>query len=135
VQQLPILQATIIQTQWIHVRLYKVLQHASTIVGTGFLCIAFLHWYRQADEKETPAYMHVTCGAKLWIIGCMLIGAISTGLFYGGLKSRNLNGYEMIRQFAGMSVISGISMFLLLLLIYGFIGTIYYRSRSKSPAA
>jgi hypothetical protein len=132
VQRVPLLQATLIQTQWLQIKLYKLLQHASTIVGVAVLSFLYLRWYRSAVVKDIPVFLRFASTTKVLIVSVMLCGAIFSGSIYGVIESRSLHGYEKIRMFSGMSVISGISVLLKLLLIYSIIATVNYRSKCKN---
>jgi hypothetical protein len=119
VQNIAILNMTLLTLGTYQLSLYKVLQHGSTLIGGGLLLYWYWRWYRTAPVEPLDPLLMISTRKKVVLI----LGMLSISILMGGLLSflrySHLSNFEVLERFIVRAVIAGMSIFLLEMLIYG----------------
>jgi len=119
VQNIAILNMTLLTLGTYQLSLYKVLQHGSTLIGGGLLLYWYWRWYRTAPVEPIDPLLMISTRKKVVLI----LGMLSISILMGGLLSflrySHLSNFEVLERFIVRAVIAGMSIFLLEMLIYG----------------
>lgn len=106
---------------------YRLLQHASTIVGTLLLCVWFVGWYRAAEphpDREQPAMPSL----RKWLIASSIAGiAIAGGILRGIAVTGDLGLDPTREEQLGEGVITAIALAWWLLVAYAIVASIRRR--------
>jgi len=109
VRHVSVLSLTLIETPYGALRVYKVLQHGSTLVGAILLCYGYVRWYRQAPARAVTLSSPLSPTTRRGSVFVMGLGAAVVALVYGALGAFPLSDLEAVRQFAGRTVVAGIA--------------------------
>jgi hypothetical protein len=127
----PVLQSVLLQTGQGELRLYKVLQHGSTLAGAGLLAVCGWLWLRKAPPlgRErvvwTPRFRAGMAAALLGIaVVCALANAVRT--------SPPVTDFAAFRHFTGRTVVSGMTVAFVEAVVFALWWHWRYR-RSRRP--
>lgn len=109
VQRIPLLSASLIVTDLAALRLYKLLQHGSTLVGAALLVYWYTRWYRQMPGPVAEPSPTISLGAKPVGVALMILGAVLAALVYAYTAQPSLSDFETFRQFLRLFVVGGVS--------------------------
>ena len=114
--------------------LYRVLQHASTIVGMLLLCAWFVAWYRAAEphpDREQPAMSSL----RKWLIASSIAGLAIAGGILRAMTTAGDMGLDPTREEQlGEGVITAIALAWWLLVAYAIAASMRRPSRSRGIA-
>jgi hypothetical protein len=127
----PFLDTILFETDAGALRLYKVLQHASTLLGFTLLIFWYRQWYRRAAIHEVVAQRALSMRTKrIWLLSLLLIGmSISAG--YGLIKAGGISNLTTLKVFAGRSAVAALAVAAIEILLFGLIWR--WRSRRNVP--
>jgi hypothetical protein len=80
VQRFSLLSVPLIDTQYATLRLYKILQHSSTLLGTLALACLYLRRFRRCQGRSGNASPSLTAPVRAGILVSMLLGAALVAL-------------------------------------------------------
>ena len=109
VERVSALSRPLIETPHGALRMYKVLQHGSTLVGAILLCYGYVRWYRQAPASPATPSSLLPPAARQGSVVVMGLGAAAVALVYGLLGASPLSDFEAVRQFVGRTVVAGLA--------------------------
>jgi hypothetical protein len=109
VQRVPMLNLAIIKTTQGTLRVYKVLQHGSTLVGAVLLCHWYIRWYKRTPAQPEVQKFPWTETTKLIIAILIGLGAITLAIVYSLIGTPSLSDIDSFRQFVGRAVVTSIS--------------------------
>lgn len=109
VQRVPVLSLTIIETAQGSLRVYKVLQHGSTLVGAVLLWRWYVRWYRQAPPQLALPSSVFTTSTRLISVVSMGLGAVVVAVVYAFLAASSVSDLDSLRQFVGRTVVVSVS--------------------------
>jgi hypothetical protein len=118
VQQLPILNTTVIETTYGSIKGYKILQYISTLAGATLLLYFYWRWLKQATKESIQPSTQFTFKTKLLII---LVMGLSTGFLatiYGFLRVFPVINWFSFYYFLQYAVIAGVSVWVIELMIF-----------------
>ncbi|NOZ05706.1 MAG: DUF4184 family protein [Chloroflexi bacterium] len=118
VQQFPVLSWSIIETSGGSVRIYKVLQHGSTLVGAVLLCYWYMRWFRQAPAEPMTLPVRLSAKTRLNLTLALGSGAFFLGGVYGYLSVPAPSDFQFFRLFVGRTVVASISVLLVELIVF-----------------
>ena len=108
VANVALLKVVVIQTSHGAVRVFKLLQHASTAAGCAALWLWYLRWAKRTqridDVCDEALARRDACDPRkvIWILAT---GAFATGLSGAYIASRSLNGLPWAQSFANRSIL------------------------------
>ena len=115
VQQLPVLSAPVIEIAQVSIRLYKILQHGSTVFGAALLLYWYLKWLKQAPTQPINLSVPLlSTRTKLYIIIIIGLGATIGAIVYSFL----VPPYS-IHQFLLQTVIVAVAILFVEVIIFG----------------
>jgi hypothetical protein len=121
VQQLPVLGAPLVETNLGTLKVYKVLQYASTFLGAALLFYWYLKWLKTASQQPINSVIQLSTQVKSLIILVMgLIAAIGASI-YGLSQVTLFSDFYSFYKFVGFSVIAGIAILCIELVIFSVI--------------
>jgi hypothetical protein len=107
VQRLPSLRVPIIHIAGETIRIYKMLQHGSTVGGLALLVYWYLRWYRTAPSPQVcPSRRFSTATRRTLAVSLVAIPS-TVAVVYGLLTLVPASSLEILRQFAGHAVLFG----------------------------
>jgi hypothetical protein len=99
VQHVPLLRIALFSTTHGTLRLYKVLQHGGTLVGTALLAWWYVAWLQTAVPSVVPSYITSSQRVKRLLVACLVGGAGFCGLMFGYVKVPVLQDLTAFRYF------------------------------------
>ena len=118
-QLFPILDTPVWTAGGYVLRLYKVLQHGSTLVGLGVMALYGWRWYRHTPPRHDELGAGMEPRQKVALCACLiapaLLGAIWTGLYRAPWEI----SIFALQKFAVSGVIAGLGIFSLGLIVLG----------------
>jgi len=119
VKYIPFLSQSVALTSHYSIRIYKILQHGSTIAGAGLLIYWYISWFRLAPQEPLNLpEQKLTEKAKIIFIILMVTGTSLLAGIYGIFSTSEFSGISRFSMFIRNSVISGISIMFITLLIF-----------------
>ncbi len=106
VRNIPDLRSRALEDFGTHRPLYNVLQHASSLLGMGFLAFWGWRWFKRTSPQPVPAYLRFHEGAKIWFIVSFLILASAIALPCAWINSDHLDSRSI---FAGTLAVTFMS--------------------------
>lgn len=118
VRHLFLLSWPLVETAQGTVRLYRVLQHVSTLVGAILLGCWYARWFRRAPAGPVAGWMWFSTTAKTgWVLSIGLGAAALAGV-YGFLGIPSILDFHSFRLFVGRAVVAGISILFVEIVIF-----------------
>jgi hypothetical protein len=118
VQRVPLLQLTIFKTSQGTLKLYKVLQHGGTVVGTLLLIYWYLKWLKNASVAQVPPIFHLSNSTKLFIVLSIVFLACLAGSVYGYYKTPVIDDIESFSYFVVVTMRASISSIILEIFVF-----------------
>ena len=118
VQNIPLLKATILQTVYGNLKVYKVLQHGSTLVGTGLLLYWYTKWHQSATPQDNELAFSFSGPTKLIIISLIGLGALIFALLYTFLNLPPLTNLSVVKLLVRYLVLAGTGGLLVELIVF-----------------
>ena len=101
------LNASVVAIGGTDVRVYKVLQHASSIVGLGLLLFWSVRWLRARADPTVPPEPATARAARVRVLALLLAAMIASGLLAGLLAARGVRGPDAIAVFVVRGIDGG----------------------------
>jgi hypothetical protein len=99
VERVPILRMPLVETRWGTLKLFKLLQHASTVLGLTVVGAAMFSALR-------------TLPAKVWrILAVLIITSLMSGFAIGIARTGIPSDIETVRVFTGVLIVSSLAVF------------------------
>lgn len=118
---LPVLEAPLLTGNGYVVRVYKVLQHGSTIVGFGVLASFGWRWYQRTPPRRNLDGEALPARQKVALVACLcvpsVIGAIRSGLD----RAQWEISLVALQKFLMSGAVAGIGIFSIVLLTLGLL--------------
>ena len=115
VRQLPILTTSLFSFHGRDIRLYKILQHGSTLLGFAVLTASYLRWFKQAASHDVdPEYRH-KAEKKIGLLFVFGLIAAAPALVFAVKRTKHLTAFNSL---LGRFVVAACVLFLLQLLVY-----------------
>ncbi|RKZ85434.1 MAG: hypothetical protein DRR19_16385 [Candidatus Parabeggiatoa sp. nov. 1] len=108
VVQLPILSLPIIETSQVSIKVYKVLQYGSTLLGATLLLYWYLKWLKQAPSLSINALTPLSTQTKWLIIFSIGLSASFVAGIYGFVSKDPFTNLYSFYKFVGLTVVAGI---------------------------
>jgi hypothetical protein len=118
VQQLPVLTMSIIQTNQGSLKIYKVLQYASTLLGAALLFYWYFNWLRQAPKQPINSLTLLSAKTKLFVICFIVLTATIGASVYGFVQVNPFDDFYSFYQFMGLAVVAGIAIVFIEVVIF-----------------
>jgi hypothetical protein len=130
VSRLAFLTATVSETRFGPLKVYKALQHASTLGGLAIVCLACGVWLLRASRRPAAAPPGLSAGRKTAIVAALAAGAAAPVVIYGlaGL-SAGIDLASLAHAFA-RGVVTGMSTGLAGIVVYGVVWHALARPRA-----
>ncbi len=129
VERIPLLQSTLLETQYGLVRVYKILQHASTIIGASFIGFWLFKWLRRSPRRKLGFASRFSERAKICLAILMLGFAGLAAIAYGFTKERGLSSFHEFRFFVGHAAIGGMTVIFLELILFSALWHFFGREK------
>ncbi|MBX3730822.1 MAG: DUF4184 family protein [Candidatus Sumerlaeia bacterium] len=109
VQNVPVLSAAVVQTEWFTLRVYKIFQHGSTLLGFGIF--GFIAWCHRARLARVPK--------RSWALlaGAFVLGGLA-GLGIAALREGLPENATAAARLFGIGIVSGAAVFLAEVTLY-----------------
>lgn len=118
---LPFLEMTLFTAGGYAVRVYKVLQHGSTVVGLGVLALYGWRWYQRTTPCEDIAPEVLSPRSKAALVACLTVPSI-IGAVRGGLLSAPWEAsLKALQTFLMSGVVAGMGVFAAALFTLGLL--------------
>lgn len=118
---LPFLEAPLMTGNGYVIRVYKVLQHGSTVVGFGVLAVVGWHWYRRTPPPDDTGREGLAAWQKViwmaYLIVPSVLGAIRSGLHRAPWEV----SLVALQKFLISGVVAGIGIFSIMLITLGLL--------------
>jgi hypothetical protein len=102
------LNASVVAIGGVDVRVYKVLQHASSIAGLGLLLFWSVRWFGARADPTVPPEPATARAARVRMLVLLLAAMSASGLLVGLLAARGVRGPDAIAVFAVRGADSGL---------------------------
>lgn len=109
VQQIPLLQLPVLQTSWGAIRVFKLLQHGSTLAGGALLIYWYMRWFRQAQVQ--PVYLPVRLSepARIRLVIVMAAIALITAGIFVVVKALTVDDPMPFQSLVSHTVVAGLA--------------------------
>jgi hypothetical protein len=121
VERWQVLYTTTFQMFGFDVRLYKLLQHTSTVIGLVLLAYWFMKWFRRQPVSQTEDNGYLAESTKMKILALLIFFAIVIGLIVGFWLSARFNGILAFRVFVVQTVVGTITAFAFATFLYSLV--------------
>ena len=105
VANVALLKVAIVQTPYGGVRVFKLLQHGSTLVGCAALIFWYLIWARRQPRPANQTNCRLVSRTRRVVNWALAIWALVTGLTGAYVASRRREGSQWARFFANRSIL------------------------------
>jgi len=133
VSRVPVLSLTLVETALGSLRVYKLLQHGSTLIGAGLLCFWYLSWYRRTPAQPAVPVFHLTSTTKLISLVSMSMVAVVVATGYGLAGVTSVSDFEYLRQFVGRAVVAGIQVLMVEFIFFSVFWHLKALSEQRHP--
>ncbi len=126
VLKLPVLSMPIIETEQGSLKVYKVLQYGSTLLGATLLFYWYFKWLRHAPIQPINSLTLLSTKTK-WLIICSI--GLSAALFasiYGFVSVAPFSDFYSFYRFVGLAVIAAIAIVFVELVIFSVFWYTYW---------
>lgn len=130
VRHWPLLSAQVFHVPHSSVRVYAILQYASSIGGGLALIYGYWQWWRVAPAEALPAHAQLAPRFKWWLLTGMALCALVLGLVWGWRDTPAVEGLLLLRRFVRYSVIAGISVVCVQLVLFSLYWHCVHQKRS-----
>ena len=120
-QLLPVLHTPLLTARGHVLRLYKALQHGSTLVGFGAMALWSWRWYRQTPPLGDRLGVGLEAWQKATLGGCLITPAIIGAIWIGLSRAPWEISLFALQKFAVSGVIGGLGIFSLGLVVLGLL--------------
>jgi hypothetical protein len=122
VVQIPILSMPIIETTEGTLKVYKILQYGSTLLGLVLLFYWYTSWLKQASKQRIVLFHTLTpllsSQIKWLIIFIIVLSSAFIGMIYGFISVAPLTHLRLLYPFVVQSVVAGMSALFIELIIF-----------------
>jgi hypothetical protein len=118
VERWQILYTSIFHLFGADIRLYKVLQHISTVVGLALLAYWIMKWFRHQLVPQIESKPYLATGTKVKILISLTVFAIVVGLAFGFWLSTQFTGVLAFRVFVVQTVVGIMAAFVFAAFLY-----------------
>jgi hypothetical protein len=118
VQQVSLLNSSIIGTDQGSIQVYKVLQHGSTLIGAALLCYWYARWFRQTPAQPAILLTPLSTTTRFAILFSMGLGALALAGIYGFVGVSSISDIHSFRQFVGRAVVASMVVLFVELIIF-----------------
>jgi hypothetical protein len=132
VRWLPFLNTHLFEVGSYDIRVYKLLQHGSTIFGFTLLTFWYFRWFQKAPESEVDSNFLLNAKAKITAVISITGFASALGLIYGFVCATRFSHPKFLKIFLGSGVVAFGAVLAISLLVYCMIWN-RHRARSKFP--
>lgn len=108
VDRVPVLGATLLQTPYGSLKLYKIFQHGSTLMGITLLTYLYIRWFRRAEPREN-VFPSWSTPSRIRIIAFIFGSAGIAAACFAWSSSAPVHGFRAFRSFVVTGGIAGIS--------------------------
>lgn len=108
VEQVPFLRQTVMMLPYGPLRLYRLLQHASTLLGAGLLFIWYVRWYQRAVPVEGELTDGAGMAGRFGLLLSFALAALILGLILGLTSLAPLTSANALRRLVGRTVVIAI---------------------------
>jgi hypothetical protein len=116
VEAIPILRRELVTVGGYPLRVHRLLQHVSTVIGVSLILAWLVRWYRCTPSRAQSPPM--ASGLRVLAAGVILAGAAISGMRGGLGVPHGPSTVSVLLAFAGGAVIAGFSTFAVLLASY-----------------
>jgi hypothetical protein len=116
VNQYPVLKEPALTIGGVHLPMYDVLQHLSTLIGVAALAVTYYFWLRRRGMASIFSFTREDGWRYACLIGLLLVSLV-VALALAADAAAAFNGYLAIRVFIFWSAVYGVASFALLLLM------------------
>lgn len=130
VQHLPFLSVPLLRTSQGTLKLYKVLQHSGTVVGTLVILYWCAKWLQTAPIGAVPPALRLSNALKLTIIGVISLLASLIGSITGYVKVSGITDLHSFSYFVVFTARAGISSLSVELFVFSIIWQVFRRKNA-----
>ena len=127
VQYLPILKRTAFMLGKREIRIYKILQHGSTLFGFTVLTLYYLRWLKNAPAQDVDSEYRTKWQMKMGLLLVFAILSACPALIFALKKTKSLSAFT---SFLGRFVVAASVFFALQLVAYS---ALWHFRRNSSP--
>ncbi|MDD3927156.1 MAG: DUF4184 family protein [bacterium] len=109
VQQITLLQLPVLQTPWGVIRVFKLLQHGSTLAGGALLAYWYARWFRQAPVEPAHLPERVSEPVRIGLIIVMSVLALVTAVIFIIAKLSTLDYPMPVHSVISHTVVAGLT--------------------------
>jgi hypothetical protein len=120
-QLLPFLETPLLTGNGYVLRVYKVLQHGSTLVGLSALSHFGWRWYQRTPPRQNMDGKGLATWQKAVLVACLIMPSAIAGIQAGWHQARWDPSLLGLQKFLSSGVVTGIGIFSTLLVILGLI--------------
>jgi hypothetical protein len=121
VQHSLLLSATLLETPYGDLKVYKLLQHGSTLLGAGLLIYWYSQWFRAAPEQELETPIRLSGLLKIGLIILMGVSAFLFAGLYSLLNEPAITSFASLRPVIGRTIVTTISALFVEFVIFSLI--------------
>jgi hypothetical protein len=119
VEAVPALRTFLFEVDGHEVYLYRLLQHASSLIGLSLLAYWVWRWLRTAPPLHPPAEWQPSRAVRTASLVVLFASSAIGGLLYGLRRVEGFEGLVAVRVFVGFGVIAALAIFGAILLGLG----------------
>ncbi len=121
-----LLRMEVLKTSFGSLKLFKILQHGSTLIGGAIILFLYYNYIRTSEIVENPNTL-VSNKMRIILIVCMTIIASMFSLVKGFSVVFPISDFSLFRNFVGVVVKSFIPTAFILLFLYSILWNCYYK--------
>jgi hypothetical protein len=118
VSNVSLLKVAVLQTPYGAIRVFKLLQHGSTIAGCGALIFWYSRWSKRQAHLGHQAPLQIVARTRPAVIWVLAVCSAATGFVRGYIGSRGLHASQWAHSFANRSVLAAISALFIGLMLF-----------------
>jgi hypothetical protein len=119
VEAVPALRTFLFEVDGHEVYLYRVLQHASSLIGLSLLAYWGWRWFRTTPPLPQPAEWQLSPAVRRTSLIVLFASPAIGGVLYGLRRVEGLEGLVAVRVFVGFGVVAALAIFGAILLGLG----------------
>lgn len=135
VERIAFLQSALLETQYGSLRVYKLLQHASTLFGGAVIGWWLLKWFKNSRPGAAELEIKLSQKTKSLLILSMLTVACVSACAYGLYRETAWSSFRAFRFFVGHAAIGGMTFIFIELAVFSALWHVVARKRLKAARA
>jgi len=135
VERVAFLQSALLETRYGSLRVYKLLQHASTIFGAAVIGWWLLKWFKNSRPGAAELEVKLPEKTKAILVFAMLAVAGLSAAAYGLYRETAWSSFRAFRFFVGHAAIGGMTFIFIELAVFSALWHVVARKRLKTARA